>query len=165
MIMKLRKRASTVLLPSAPFNFDGTFHKPSNFEDGCNLWRHGSYWRAIRLDNRIFGIRIDDRGKLARPKLDVAIFSNGKVSDKDVDAIRGELTWRFNLDEDLSEFDKLMRSDKRFYPVFKKWRGMRNADSDVPLRAANDIHRAAERDDKEDRADDGCATRKVRHEG
>jgi N-glycosylase/DNA lyase len=35
--------------------------------------------------------------------------------------------WRFEIDTDLSEFNKLAKRDKIFYPVFRKWMGMRNA--------------------------------------
>jgi hypothetical protein len=39
--MKLRNIETIELEPTAPFNFDATFHKPDHFTSGDNYWESG----------------------------------------------------------------------------------------------------------------------------
>lgn len=113
--------------PSAPFHFDGTFHKPSHFPDGLSAWEPGKYWQAIRAGKKLFGLKVEDRTEAGKPSLGVSVFHDGAISDSEIETVKREIVWRFDLDADLSEFNKLAKADKRFLPVFKKWLGMRNS--------------------------------------
>jgi len=113
--------------PTAPFHFDGTFHKPSHFPDKLNDWEPGRYWQAIRIEKRLFGLRIENKSRTQRPRLKVSVFHNNGISDEELESVKQEIIWRFDLRADLAEFYNLAKSDTRFYPVFKKWRGMRNS--------------------------------------
>ncbi len=115
------------IVPTKPFNFDGTFNKPSHYPDSLSLWEKGKYWQTIRLDKRIFGLGIENKGTTSRPKVSVTVFYKGNIKIDDLKRIKTELMWRFDLEADLSEFNKLAKSDKRFAPIFKKWTGMRNS--------------------------------------
>jgi len=121
--MTLKNNKSLFITPTSPFHFDGTFHKPSHFPDRLSDWEKGKYWQTIRVGRKIFGLKIEDK----KPKLKVTIFYNGKISGDEIAFIKQELIWRFDLDKDLKEFNKLAKKDKKFYPVFKKWMGMRNS--------------------------------------
>ncbi len=44
--MKLKKVASTEIVPAAPFDFDSTFHKPDHFTSGDNYWEPGTRWQT-----------------------------------------------------------------------------------------------------------------------
>ncbi len=125
--MKLNKSLSVVLKPKPPFHFDGTFHKPSHFPSRLDCWEPGAYWQAIRIGKKLFGLNIENRGTTQKPKIKVSIFYKNKISAEDIKAIRREVIWRFDLGADLGEFNSIARKDTRFYPVFKRWKGMRNS--------------------------------------
>lgn len=123
----LKDKKEFLIFPTAPFHFDGTFHKPSHFPDKLDDWEPGTYWQAIRIDKRVFGLRIENKGTTQEPKIKVSVFYDKTISDKEIESIKEEIIWRFDLNADLREFNKLAKSDKRFYPVFKKWVGMRSS--------------------------------------
>lgn len=123
--MKFKK--SLIIKPTAPFHFDGTFHKPSHFPDKLEDWRPGKYWQAIRIDKKLFGLKIENRGRSQNPKIKVSVFYNNNISDEDIENIEREIIWRFDLNANLKEFNTIAKSDKHFYPIFKKWLGMRNS--------------------------------------
>ena len=114
-------------MPRAPFHFDGTFHKPSHFPDQLSGWESGKYWQSIRIAGKLYGLKIEDKGTVSRPRLNVSIYSDRAVPGAAADLIKDELCWRFELDKDLVGFNSLAKKDKRFYPVFRKWLGMRNS--------------------------------------
>ena len=123
----LNNKKESFIFPSSPFHFDGTFHKPSHFPDKLEDWESGKYWQAIRIEKRLFGLKIENKGKSPSPKIKVSIFYNNNISDWHIENIKQEIIWRFDLNADLKEFNKIAKSDKRFYPIFKKWLGMRNS--------------------------------------
>lgn len=127
--MKLKEATSIEIIPTSPFNFDGTFHKPSHFPNKLSLdqWVPNRYWQSFRLGHKLYGLKIESLGSPGRPKLKVSIYSTSRLSSKEILEIKNEIVWRFDLDADLSEFNALVKSDKRFAPVFKKWTGMRNS--------------------------------------
>lgn len=127
--MQLKESFIFEIIPTAPFNFDGTFYKPSHFSNELSLdhWEPGSYWQSFRIGRILYGLKIENSGASEKLKLKVTIYSDNKLSDKEISEIKAEIIWRFELDTDLSEFNNLARKDKRFYPVFKKWLGMRNS--------------------------------------
>ena len=125
--VRLRFSSSFLIIPSAPFNFDGTFHKPSHFPAPLEAWERGIYWQPLRVGEKIYGLSIVNRGSRSKPRLAVSAFGRGKIGRKDRDAIAGELRWRFDLAADLREFDRLARRDAGLRPVFRRWRGTRDS--------------------------------------
>jgi 3-methyladenine DNA glycosylase/8-oxoguanine DNA glycosylase len=125
--LSLAKRSRFAITPSAPFYFDATFHKPSNFPAPMSAWEPGKYWQTIRVGSRLLGLHIKNAGTSAKPSIRVVVFHDGGFDPRDRNALRDEITWRFHLDADLREFDRRMRSDVRFAPVFRRWRGMRGS--------------------------------------
>ncbi|MCL4390220.1 MAG: hypothetical protein M1484_02725 [Patescibacteria group bacterium] len=126
--MKLNLTKSFILFPKSPFHFDGTFHKPSHFPNNLKLedWEPGIYWQSLRIGKRLFGLKIKNGGTTAKPKLLASVFYKGSLSHNELEGIKKEISWRFELDQDFRAFNALAKNDKRFYPVFKKWMGMRN---------------------------------------
>ncbi len=124
-----KNKTSVVLLPMKPFHFDGTFHKPSHFPNNLKLddWMHGKYWQTLRFNKKLYGLKIENKGTTTKPKLNVSIYSEKKLGFNELEALKQEIIWRFGLNTDLKEFNELAKKDKRFYPVFKKWVGMRNS--------------------------------------
>jgi len=122
----LKNKKDFFISPSSPFHFDGTFHKPSHFPDKLSDWESGKYWQTIRIGKKLFGLKVENREESSKPKIKVTVFYDD-ISDKEIENIKNEIIWRFDLHADLKEFNKLTKSDKRFYPIFKKWIGMRNS--------------------------------------
>ena len=123
----MKHKREFFIFPSSPFHFDGTFHKPSHYPDKLEDWEPGKHWQAIRIGKRLLGLKIENKVKTLRPKIKVSVFYDNKISKGELEKIKQEIIWRFDLNADLKEFNKLAKSDKRFYPVFKKWLGMRNS--------------------------------------
>jgi 3-methyladenine DNA glycosylase/8-oxoguanine DNA glycosylase len=122
-----RKRATLRIRPTAPFHFDGTFHKSSHFPAPLGAWQTGKRWQTIRAGGRLYAVRIEGRGSRAEPELRVYIYCDRPVTASDRETLRCEMVWRFDLDADLSEFARSARKDRRFRAVFKRWRGTRDA--------------------------------------
>lgn len=123
----LKNKKEFFIFPTAPFHFDGTFHKPSHFPDKLDDWESGKYWQAIRIDKKLFGLKIENKEIAKKPKIKISIFYNKEITNKEIENIKKEIIWRFDLNADLREFNKLAKNDERFYPIFKKWLGMRNS--------------------------------------
>ena len=126
----LKNKKEFFVFPTVPFHFDGTFHKPSHFPDRLDDWESGKYWQAIRIGKNLFGLKIEDKSEKRKPKIKVSIFCDRSISNQEIEGVKREIIWRFDLNADLKEFNKLAKNDKRFYPIFKKWLGMRNSSSE-----------------------------------
>jgi len=127
--MKFNRKNTFLLYPRPPFHFDGTFHKPSHFPNKLKLddWEPGKYWQSLRLGKKPYGLKIENSGTVTKPKLKISIYSNESFKKNELERLRNEITWRFELSVDLKKFNELAKKDKLFYPVLKKWIGMRNA--------------------------------------
>lgn len=126
--MEFKTRIQFNLTPSYPFHFDGTFHKPSHFPNNLKLeeWESGKYWQTLRCGNELYGLKLESKGTAIKPKLLVSIFSKKALSKDKLLNLKGEIIWRFEVDKDLKEFNEMVKKDKIFSPIFKKWLGMRN---------------------------------------
>ena len=124
---RFRKRADLRIRPTAPFHFDGTFHKSSHFPAPLGAWEPGIRWQTLRASDRLYAVRIEDLGSRAEPEVRVYIYGDRPVTANDREIIRREMLWRFDLEADLSEFARSARKDGRFRAVFRRWRGTRDS--------------------------------------
>ena len=127
--MNLNRKKTFFLNPRAPFHFDGTFHKPSHFPNNLSMndWQPSNYWQSLRVGKNIYGLKIVDAGSAAHPKLKVTVYSTNRFTREDTEGLKREIRWRFDLNADLKSFNRMARQDRIFYPVFKKWVGMRSS--------------------------------------
>lgn len=125
--LAFRNKASFNINPTLPFHFNGTFHKPSHYPNPLNLWEAGKYWQTIRIGKKLFGVKVEEKSGAKKSVIKVTVFSDRNISKDQLEEIKNELIWRFDLHADLKEFNKLAHRDKRFSPIFKKWLGMRNS--------------------------------------
>lgn len=84
-------------------------------------------WQTIRVVGRLYAVRIEDRGTIAEPELRVSIHSDRQMTARERESVRSEMVWRFDLNTDLSEFERRAHKDRRFRAVFQRWRGMRDS--------------------------------------
>ncbi|MBI5030793.1 MAG: hypothetical protein HZB51_09715 [Chloroflexi bacterium] len=123
--MKLTHRKIVELCPRAPFNFDATMRKPDHFPSSDNAWQPGIRWQTMRWNSEQLGLKFENTGTVGEPNIRLSIWSKNKLDSSFIDALTVEVTYRYNLQLDLTEFNRRFRSDLKFAPILRKWRGMR----------------------------------------
>jgi len=123
--MKLRKIETIELEPSAPFNFDPTFHKPDHFTSGDNYWEPGIRWQTLNWSGECFGLKILDKGTIKEPRLQINIYAAQKIQTQVISSLLDEIKYRYNLELDLTGFYNGFGQDKILGPIIKRWQGMR----------------------------------------
>jgi len=123
--MKIKKVESVELVPTTPFNFDATFHKPAHFSSGDNDWRPGNRWQTWFWQGRQLGLKFENLGTIDDPKVGIAIYYQNKLADEFVSSLIKELRYRYNLEIGLTDFYQKFQNDKTLSPVVKRLRGMR----------------------------------------
>lgn len=123
-ILKLNKKVSIEIRPIPPFNFDATVFKPSYYPDPLKAYEPGKYWFVMRLDNKFYGIKMEDKGTVNNPRIKISIFSKSKLSKKELEKVINELNFRFEFQRDISEFFKKFKNDEILSPFLKRWYGM-----------------------------------------
>jgi len=126
-IIKLNNKSSLEISPIAPYNFDATVFKPSHYPDSLKIYEKGKYWFALKLNDRIYGIKLKDKGTINHPKIKIDIFSNLKLSQEEINNIINELNFRFEFNKDISDFFKKFKNDKILSRFIKKWYGMHSS--------------------------------------
>lgn len=124
-IIKLNKKFSVILKPVAPYNFDSTIHKPSHFPSSDNEWERGKYWITMLWRGKHLGLKLENRGTIIKPKIKLTVYSKEPLSEEYRQSLIPEIERRFNLKQDISEFDKTFKRDKFLSPLLKRWRGMK----------------------------------------
>ncbi|NMB57459.1 hypothetical protein GYA19_06025 [Candidatus Beckwithbacteria bacterium] len=124
--MKIKQQTQIELIPTVPFNFDASFHKPDHFTSGDNEWQRGVRWQTCWWQEEKFGLKFENKGTVDEPKILVSVYAASKPAKKLLDSlINKEIKYRYNLDLDLAPFYQKFSKDKLLSPIIKKWRGMR----------------------------------------
>lgn len=122
--MKLKLINTTIIRPTAPYNFDYSVHNPSHYPTPLNRWGRGKLWFSFRFKNKLLGIKFVNQGTVSRPKISVELYHKSRLDKKYIDGLLKELAYRFEFDKDYSEFYKKFEKDKIVGKVLKKFRGM-----------------------------------------
>ena len=122
---QLKHKRVIEIEPTAPFNFDTTFHKPDHFPTSDNAWEPGVRWQTMLWQGKCLGLKFENRGTIAQPCVRLSIWSKQKLNRALVDGLITEITFRYNLQLDLAEFNRRFRADPQLGPIIRKWRGMR----------------------------------------
>jgi 3-methyladenine DNA glycosylase/8-oxoguanine DNA glycosylase len=123
--VKLKKQAIIYIYPTVPFNFRGTFFKPSHFSSKLVQHDKGKLYQGIRVGNKIFGLVISDSSKFEKPRIKIDIYAISSVPDKIKEEIISELIARYDLKSEISGFIKKFESDDLLSGPIKRWKGMR----------------------------------------
>lgn len=113
------------LHPSAPFNFDATLHKPDHFPSADNAWEPGIRWQTMLWQGETLGLKIEDRGSVNQPHLGISVYADHQLASGFLQSLADEISYRYNLQLDLSEFYQRFAGDPHLGPVIQKWYGMR----------------------------------------
>ena len=123
-IMNLNKKFSIIAKPVPPYNFDPTVFKPAHYPDPLKVYEAGKYWFVLRLNNKIYGIKLVNKGTVSKPRVQVVVFSKATLSKDEIKDIIDEVSYRFEFQRDISEFFKKFKKDKVLSPFIKRWYGM-----------------------------------------
>ena len=116
------------LKPSAPFNFVATAFKPSHYQSAIVFFENGKLYQTLRIGRSLFGIVLSDSGNdVNHPEVTLAVYARpgAKISQQDKDEIVAEITFRYNLGADISDFNRSFKADKALSGPIKRLRGMR----------------------------------------
>ena len=113
------------LFPKAPFNFDATMHKPDHFPSSDNEWEPGIRWQTMRRQDRPLGLKFENQGTVDQPRLVLSVYSRDDPGSGFLGGLVDEITYRYSLQMDLTEFNNRFENDPQLGPVVARWRGMR----------------------------------------
>lgn len=119
--IKLSKQATLYLEPRFPFNFKGTFKKPSHFPSKLVICGENRIFQSIEIEGSIFGLEIFD----CHPRIGIAIYGKRRISEQVKNAIKVEIAFRYNTNGDVSDFVQGFRRDKILSGPINRWAGMR----------------------------------------
>jgi 3-methyladenine DNA glycosylase/8-oxoguanine DNA glycosylase len=123
--MQLKKVFDLEIHPTAPFDFDSTFHKPDHFTSGDNAWQPGTRWQTWEWQGQPLGLKFHNRGTLENPLLQITGYAAGKLDEGQVKCLMDEVSYRYNLKLDLSGFYQAFEKDEILGPIIQRWQGMR----------------------------------------
>ncbi len=115
------------LTPTAPFNFDATFHKPDHFPSGDNDWQPGVRWQTVLWEGKHLGLVFKNRGSIKQPKVSLSVWSTEELNECFLERLTQEIEYRCNLKFDLSDFYSKYGDKSKLAPLIKRWYGMRPA--------------------------------------
>jgi 3-methyladenine DNA glycosylase/8-oxoguanine DNA glycosylase len=113
---------SVEIFPSAPFSFTGTFHKPSHFPTQDLAFEEEIYWQSIRFEGELYGLKFENKGSVDYPCILLTVYFK---DEPDIEALVKEIAYRYDLNCDLSTFDRLYAADPILKPALDRWKGMR----------------------------------------
>jgi 3-methyladenine DNA glycosylase/8-oxoguanine DNA glycosylase len=111
--------------PTAPFNFDATFHKPDHFPSADNEWQPGYRWQSMLWQDQPLGLVFEDRGSIHSPLIQLSIYSQNELDTSFLEGVVEEVNYRYNLQMDLGEFNHQFLDDPQSSSLIQRWQGMR----------------------------------------
>lgn len=113
------------LKPKPPFNFDllwkfYVWEKPSPEIYGDEIWK-----RALRLNGKLFPVKIKSVGTTEKPKIEVEILS--EVDKAEAEKLKEKIKWICNFQMDLEELYSFMQKDKKLKDLKEKLYGLKPA--------------------------------------
>ena len=113
------------LQPIPPFDFNSTVYVPHYFPTPDFDWDQGVMWQTLSLGKRRVGLRLENKGSVDNPKIRLTVYSKRKIASIRMEKIVDELSWRYGLNEDISEFFETFANDRFLRPIFKRRKGMK----------------------------------------
>ncbi|SRR6266487_1174919 len=123
--MKLDKIGIIEIVPTVPFDFDATFHKPDHFTSGDNYWEPGIRWQTWNWQGKQLGLKFMRHSVAEEPRILLEMYYQHVLDDAFINMLVGEIRYRYNLDVDLSAFYRSFADDPVLGPITRRWRGMR----------------------------------------
>lgn len=121
----LRQMSVIELLPSAPFHFDATMHKPDHFPSADNEWEPGIRWQTMLWQNLPLGLKLENIGSVDTPCIRLSVFSQPKLDNDFLVKLSEEIIIRTSLQLNLHEFNQRFLDHPLLGSTINRWYGMR----------------------------------------
>jgi 3-methyladenine DNA glycosylase/8-oxoguanine DNA glycosylase len=110
-----------------PYNFELSVHKPAGWwwSTPNEVFQNGALWATVRLDSRLFGLKLVAAGASRKPKVCCSVFSDKKMIDQDKDNATSMVRRALGVDEDINEFYAVARKDAILRETVEALCGMR----------------------------------------
>lgn len=120
--LSLTCEQSHLLIPTPPFLFEGTLHKPSHFPVKVDAYIDGRHHFVMRQDSGGYvGVVLMQESEAVR----VVFHSIRELEKNEIDYLLAEINWRFGLFIDIRHFMEMVQDDPILQSIDKKWCGMR----------------------------------------
>ena len=114
------------MIPTSPFDFDGTVFRPDHFPSQDLYWKPGRFWQTMRWRREDYGVHLENKGTSRKPRIKATIFARKKTPQFTLNEILDEVRWRFDLDSTgIPRFVKRFSTDKHLGPAIRRHLGMR----------------------------------------
>lgn len=110
----------------APYNFDlstGTF---SHSDPRISGYEEGKFWQVIKVNKKLILVLMESVGTVEEPKFSITLKSNETITEEDVNSGKRLINSIFNLDFDLNDFYKHMKTDRVMSKLVVKLRGLKS---------------------------------------
>lgn len=120
--MKLEPCWKEIVFPKPPYNFKYSTQNPSHFPTPIGENTAKVMWFTMRWNKQPIGVRFINRGSVNKSVVEVTIYTRKPINKKE---IINEMSYRFEWNEDYSEFYKMAEKDNSLFPILRKFNGMR----------------------------------------
>ncbi|MBL7175947.1 MAG: hypothetical protein ISS66_09005 [Desulfobacteraceae bacterium] len=114
-----------MLVPILPFHFDATIYKPDHFPSADSSWKPGIRWQTMLWQNKPLGLKFENQGDIGQPIIKLSIWSYDQLTPDFLSQFYDEITFRYCLQHDLTEFNESFKNDPHIGPILRRWSGMR----------------------------------------
>jgi DNA-3-methyladenine glycosylase II len=131
--MTLRRRTQLRIDPVKPFDFRLTVRKPAGWDlfTSEEIYEGETLWTGIRFKGGPVGLKLESRGTLENPKVDVGVYSASRISARDEVDLRETLTVSLGARQDLSGFYDFAMKDGILKHVIEDLYGMHDTQAVV----------------------------------
>jgi 3-methyladenine DNA glycosylase/8-oxoguanine DNA glycosylase len=123
--VELATRREIDIIPTAPFHFDATLHKPDHFPSADNAWQPGTRWQTMLWQGVPLGLKFKNVGSVDAPRVRLSVYSVAPLSRGFFEGLMAEISYRYQFSLDLADFYVLFAAHPELGPVIARWRGMR----------------------------------------
>jgi 3-methyladenine DNA glycosylase/8-oxoguanine DNA glycosylase len=113
------------VIPTVPFHYDATLHKPDHFPSADNAWQPGIRWQTMLWQGVPLGLKFENAGQVDSPRVRLSIYSAEPLGQGFLDGLVAEIGYRYQFRLDLADFYGRFAVHPRLGPVIARWRGMR----------------------------------------
>lgn len=114
-----------MILPTAPYSFQGSVFKPSHFRTTDRAERDLTSWQTVRAGERLFGVRLSGNNDVWNPRIYVRIYGEARTARSASTHLLDLLKRRFDTESDIAPFVDLVRRTPRGRRTLLRWMGSR----------------------------------------
>ena len=111
--MNLNHSFNFYLRPKAPYSFELTVRKPAGWPlfTPLEIFREGTLWTALHLDNLLLGLRLSSVGTVSKPQIVLSVFTGESLSPAQELEIERGLQSKLGCENNLAEFYQVAKKD------------------------------------------------------